>query len=193
MRARRTLPAAALALALGTLLAGCGVTTTDVVDMGVPATGVKRPGEKGDTVQLYFMSPTGVRGTTRMAKARLGAEGAVALLLDGPFEAERARGLYSELPGFPPRSVQVTVDGRQVRVQLPLNPTVLSPVARSQIVCTAADNDTPVGGRLRDTKVVLTDGNAILADMICDNGTAFPDAKAPSPSPGTGLTGGAAQ
>ncbi|MBB5118803.1 hypothetical protein [Streptomyces eurocidicus] len=179
MRAGRTAPAALL---LAATLAGCGVTSTDVIDVGQPASGAKRPGavqEKG--ARIYLMSPTGVKSVPREAKTKLGAEDAVALLLNGPEEYERVRGLYSDLPRMRADQVHVTTGTLRVSVQMPFNVLRLSPVARSQFVCTAADNETPRGRQVHDVKVELSGGGYVISDLVCDSNNAFPAGKLPTP------------
>ncbi|MGK5549223.1 hypothetical protein ACSNOH_31530 [Streptomyces sp. URMC 127] len=182
MTARR-LRRAALAAALLTALAGCGVTTTDVIDVGQPATGAKRQGEADAAeAKLYFMSPTGVTQVTRQAKAKLGAEDAIVLLLEGPDEDQRIRGLYSDVPRMK-GEVHVTTGTMRVGIQMPYNVTRLSPVARSQFVCTAAANEVPRGRQIHDVKVELSGGGLVISDLVCDSNNAFPAAKLPTPAP----------
>ncbi|MBT2387625.1 hypothetical protein [Streptomyces sp. ISL-11] len=180
MTARRT----ALAALLLATLAGCGVTTTDVIDVGQPAGGAKRQGAIDD-VRLYFMSPTGVKPRPRSAKTKLGAEDAIALLLDGPDEAERLQGLYSDVPKMSTDKVHVTTGTLRVSVQLPFNVLRLTPVARSQFVCTAADNEAPRGRPVHDVKVELSGGGFVISDLVCDSNNAFPAEKLPTAAPPT--------
>ncbi|MFE5867239.1 hypothetical protein ACFQ6V_01155 [Streptomyces roseifaciens] len=178
-RVRRAAPAALLAAAL----TGCGVTTTDVIDVGQPATGAKRQGEVNSAeARLFFMSPTGVTSVTRPAKAKLGAEDAVALLLQGPNEEERVRGLYSDVPKMN-GEVHVTTGTLRVSIQMPFNVLRLTPVSRSQFVCTAAANEVPRGRQIHDVKVELSGGGYVITDLVCDSNQAFPAAKLPSPTP----------
>ncbi|MCD9141179.1 GerMN domain-containing protein [Streptomyces albireticuli] len=179
--------AALAALLLTGTLAGCGVTSTDVIEVGQPASGAKRPGttqEKG--ARIYLMSPTGVKSVPRDAKTKLGAEDAVALLLNGPEPDERVRGLYSDLPRMRADQVHVTTGTLRVSVQMPFNVLRLSPVARSQFVCTAADNETPPRRQIHDVKVELSGGGYTISDLVCDSNNAFPAAKLPSPQAGSG-------
>ncbi|MEU8545865.1 hypothetical protein [Streptomyces roseoverticillatus] len=182
MTARR-LRHAALTAALLTALAGCGVTTTDVIDVGQPATGAKRQGEvNAAEAKLYFMSPTGVTQVTRQAKAKLGAEDAIVLLLEGPDEDQRIRGLYTDVPKMK-GEVHVTTGTLRVSIQMPYNVLRLSPVARSQFVCTAAANEVPRGRQIHDVKVELSGGGLVISDLVCDSNNAFPAAKLPTPAP----------
>ncbi|MEV5376312.1 hypothetical protein B7P34_34045 [Streptosporangium nondiastaticum] len=178
----RGLRHAAVAAALLTALAGCGVTTTDVIDVGQPATGAKRQGEVAAEAKLYFMSPTGVTQVTRPAKAKLGAEDAIVLLLEGPDEDQRIRGLYTDVPKMK-GEVHVTTGTLRVGIQMPYNVLRLSPVARSQFVCTAAANEVPRGRQIHDVKVELSGGGVVISDLVCDSNNAFPAAKVPTPAP----------
>ncbi|ARZ66458.1 GerMN domain-containing protein [Streptomyces sp. HU2014] len=187
---RKGRPALAALLLTGTL-AGCGVTSTDVIDVGQPASGAKRPGttqEKG--ARIYLMSPTGVKSVPRDAKTKLGAEDAVALLLNGPETDERVRGLYTDLPRMRADQVHVTTGTLRVSVQMPINVLKLSLAARSQLVCTAADNETPRRRQVHDVKVELSGGGYVISDLVCDSNNAFPAAKLPTPQVDGGSGGG---
>ncbi|MFD0381786.1 hypothetical protein ACFQ2B_03285 [Streptomyces stramineus] len=180
MRTTRKRYAVGAAALLLTTLAGCGVTTTDVIDAGLPATGARRPGAANVfDVRLYFMSPSGITSSPREAGAKVGAEEAVNLLLQGTNSAEQVRGLYSDLPKMN-GEVHVTTGTMRVGIQLPLNVTRLSPIARSQLVCTAANAEVPRGRALHDVKVELSGGSYVISDMVCDSNNAFPAAKLPT-------------
>ncbi|GAA0365415.1 hypothetical protein [Streptomyces blastmyceticus] len=172
--------AAAAAALLLTTLAGCGVTTTDAIDAGQPATGAKKKGiTNTHEVRLYFMTPTGIASSGRDAADKVGAEDAIALLLKGTNSAEQARGFYSDLPKLN-GEVHVTTGTMRVGIQLPYNVLRLSLVARSQLVCTAASAEVPRGRAVQDVKVELSGGNYVVSDLVCDNNNAFPAAQVPT-------------
>ncbi|MEU1373782.1 hypothetical protein ABZ442_08970 [Streptomyces triculaminicus] len=167
MRARRAATAALLLGSLAAPLAACGIEPTEVVEVGQPAQGVRRPGVKTPEVRLYFGFPGGVQMVNRPADAEVSAEEAVPLLLAGPNEAEKMRGLYSELPRIGGRFEVVSAVGR-VTVSLPLDVTRLSPVARVQLVCTAAHNTVPGGLRPEQVRVDLAGAGKKIPDLLCD-------------------------
>ncbi|MEU4211642.1 hypothetical protein AB0F13_16845 [Streptomyces sp. NPDC026206] len=168
MNVRRVVAAVVLSGALAGVLAGCGVEPTGVIEVGRPAQGAKRPGVPVKEARLYFGYPGGLQAVSRPAGGEVSAEEAVPLLLAGPNEPERIRGLYSELPRFGGRIEVVTGQGT-VTIQLPLDVTRLSPTARSQLVCTAAHNGVPGDLPAEEVKVVLSGGGKKLADQTCDN------------------------
>ncbi|MEU7169439.1 GerMN domain-containing protein [Streptomyces morookaense] len=143
MRARRAMTVSAGSAALLGVLAGCGIEPTDVVEVGLPATGVKRPGTRVEDAILYFASqPGGVLPLHRPAGGEVTAEEAVQLLMKGPNDAERMRGLYSELPRDV-RVVAIATEQGKVKIRLSGDAGRLSPVARQQVVCTAVHNAVP--------------------------------------------------
>ncbi|MGW1075892.1 hypothetical protein [Streptomyces sp. NPDC002537] len=177
MRKHRAVGAALLAATL----AGCGVTTTGVIDVGEPATGARRQQANVHYVQLYFMTPTGIVSSPREAGEKVGAEDAIALLLKGTNQPEKERGFYSDLPKLN-GEVHVTTGTMRVGIQLPNNVLKLSPVARSQLVCTAATAEVPPGRQIHDVKVELSGGGYVSSDLVCDNNNAFPAGSLPSPA-----------
>ncbi|KNB53780.1 hypothetical protein [Streptomyces caatingaensis] len=167
MRTRRLLAVVPL---LG-LLAGCGIERTEVIDFGLPATGVKRPGDPGYRARLYFAVVNGaVFGLPRPADGPVDAEQAVRLMLAGPNDAERARGFFSEVmmkPGPSGAGVSVTVSRGQVAIRLPFDVGQLTRPARTQLVCTAAHNEVPGNVPAADVKVTLAGGGKRLPDLRC--------------------------
>ncbi len=180
--ARKPHAAAAAALLL-TTLAGCGVTTTDAIDAGLPATGARKQGITNTyELRLYFMTPTGIAATRRDAGDKVGAEDAIAWLMKGPNQPEKERGMYSDLPKLN-GEVHVTTGTMRVGIQLPYNVLKLSLVARSQLVCTAANAEVPRGRPIQDVKVELSGGSYVVSDLVCDNNNAFPAAQIPTKAP----------
>jgi hypothetical protein len=181
MRLTRSVRAGGAAALLCAVLAGCGVTTTDVIDAGMPASGARRPGgERKFEVRLYFMSPYGVVSSPREAGDRVAPEDAVALLRQGPNPAELARGFYSDLPKMN-GDLHVTVGTRRVNIQMPFNVLKLSPVARSQLVCTAANAEAAPNDPLQSVKVDLSGGGYVISDLVCEGNNAFPAGGVPAP------------
>ncbi|MBZ4321120.1 hypothetical protein [Streptomyces huiliensis] len=165
MRIRR---AAAGALLLGTL-AGCGIEPSEVIEFGQPATGVHQPGAPGWAARLYFAVVTGVIATPRPADGPVTAEDAVRLMLQGPNEAERTRGIYSDI-GIrrPETDTLVTTERGRVAIRLPVDVTRLTRTARIQLVCTAAHNQVPGGLPWNQVKVTLSGGGKRLDALECD-------------------------
>ncbi|MFI0740719.1 hypothetical protein ACH4PU_21905 [Streptomyces sp. NPDC021100] len=164
MRARR---ASAAVLLLGTL-AGCGIEPTEVIEFGQPATGVHQPGAPGWEARLYFAVVTGVIGTPRPADGPVTAEDAVRLMLRGPNEAERTRGLYSDIGVRPEAGVHVTTAPGLVEIALPLDVSRISRTARTQLVCTAAHNQVPGGLPWNRVRVTLSGEGKRLDGLECD-------------------------
>ncbi|GAA0399148.1 hypothetical protein [Streptomyces luteireticuli] len=159
---RRVLAAVAL---LG-LLTGCGIERTEAIDFGLPATGAKRPGERGWSARLYFAVANNVVGASRPADGPVSAEDAVKLMLQGPNEPERARQFVSEV--MLKSGVSVTAARGQVSIRLPLDVSKLTRTARTQLVCTAAHNEVPGASRWQDVKVTLVGDGKKLPDLVCD-------------------------
>jgi hypothetical protein len=123
-------------LAVTSLLAGCGITPTDVMDGGEPAIGF-RP-----STRLYFVSGSRLRVAIRPIPWPP-LKDTIKLLFDGPNAGERARGLVSELqPGGIP--IKVTSGQAKVHISLPLPKPMAVPQRPGlrlwigQLTCTAA-------------------------------------------------------
>ncbi|MFC9239953.1 hypothetical protein ACFTZK_26400 [Streptomyces decoyicus] len=174
----------ALAVGLtGTLagaLAGCGIAPTDVIDAGEPATGVRSPGQPEAEVQLFFYGPSGLRSATRRAKAPVGPEQAIEVLMKGPNHAERMRGLSSVLPKFPGPLTAVTHVGSVV-ITLPMNVKRLDSASLNQLVCTAANARVPGNKPPGEVTVTLASKSVRVGPMVCGGNNAFPVVE-PSPT-----------
>ncbi|MEV4440736.1 hypothetical protein AB0K09_17275 [Streptomyces sp. NPDC049577] len=179
---RHATRSALLALAALVTLSGCGIEPSEVVEVGRPATGVKRPGRPATEARLYFAYPGGLFGVVRPAGGEISAEEAVPLLLQGPNEAERMRGLYSDLPKIAAGKVQVTTATGQVAIRLPVDPTRLPSVGRTQLVCTAAHNAVPGDLPPDEVKVQLSGAGRTLSDQTCDNRQIFVPPGSSSPT-----------
>ncbi|MEU9114928.1 hypothetical protein AB0D04_24865 [Streptomyces sp. NPDC048483] len=191
-RVRRTvaggLAGGLLAGALAGALTGCGIESTDVIDAGEPATGVKSPGEPAADVQLFFYGPNGLRSATRPAKAPVDPQEAIELLMDGPNHAERQRGLSSVLPKFPGRLTATTGQGR-VALTLPMNAKLLDSPSLNQLVCTAANARVPGDKPPGEVTVTVVGEGVRVGPMVCGGNNAFPVVQ-PSPNTATPRSAG---
>ncbi|MER7758142.1 hypothetical protein [Streptomyces sp. NPDC097619] len=143
-----------LPLSLALALSACGISPTGPVDAGGPASGAPLyPGEARGT-RLYFASPYGMRSAARPSSGTPSPQRALELLLQGPTESERARGLTTRIPLLP-RTPVATAGLNSVTVRLPLSVAAgeLDITALSQIVCTVA-HATTLGDAPPDRVVV---------------------------------------
>lgn len=144
---RRALPTAALAVLLGATAAACGIDTTGPVRAGPPASGIPRPGTRAQSTQLYFAGPYGLHAVFRPTGRRLGPQQALDLLLKGPTDAERQRGLVSQVPAMAGQVTATAATGAvDVFVPVAVATGELDVTAVGQLACTAAHAEVP-GGR----------------------------------------------
>ncbi|MEU8954700.1 hypothetical protein AB0C93_10370 [Streptomyces sp. NPDC048518] len=122
---------------------GCGISTTAPQQAGAPASGIQRPGTGADHARLYFVGPYGLRATTRPTDRPLLPQQALDLLLEGPTDAERKRGLISEVPAMNGRLTATAATAGTVDIYLPVNIAELQIAAVSQLACTAAHSEVP--------------------------------------------------
>ncbi|WP_326615917.1 hypothetical protein OG863_01620 [Streptomyces decoyicus] len=169
------------------LLAGCGISPTAPTTAGAPASGALQPGTRTHDARLLFVGPTGLRYAARTSTSSIGPQEAIDLLLKGPSQAERKRGLTTLVPAMKGR---VTADaGRNGVVDLRFPTTVerLDHAAVSQLVCTAAKarnrDQTKVLVRVHegrtDSRTDRQSGSQIddTWDVRCDSvGNAYPAA-----------------
>ncbi|MBD0748129.1 hypothetical protein [Streptomyces sp. CBMA152] len=121
------------------LVAGCGIRSTDVVEVGDPAFAKVAPaGPDGTT--LYFKGPNGLLPVVR-AEARVPGH-AVMLLLNGPTEAEKDAGLDTELPHYY-GGLGIGKDGASMTIRMERAVLDFSALAREQLVCTASHTVSP--------------------------------------------------
>ncbi|MGW9432662.1 hypothetical protein ACWHA1_32605 [Streptomyces decoyicus] len=172
--------AVGLTATLAGALAGCGIAPTDVIDAGEPATGVRSPGQPEAEVQLFFYGPSGLRSATRRAKAPVGPEEAIEVLMKGPNHAERMRGLSSVLPKFPGSLTAVTHVGSVV-ITLPMDVKRLDSASLNQLVCTAANARVPGDKPPGEVTVTLVSKTVRVGPMVCGGNNAFPVVE-PSPT-----------
>ena len=137
--------AVALAAAAGAvvLLAGCGVPTSGVIDVGVPASGLPTVPAAGSRAVLYFLDGDRLRPVRQDVKDVQDGQDpvttAVELLLAGPAAAGRPD-LTTHLlrPVAPSGSVEVWTRGRTVTVRLPRGIPAPDALGLRQLACTAA-------------------------------------------------------
>ncbi|MFF5180227.1 hypothetical protein ACFY2Q_19565 [Micromonospora sp. NPDC000316] len=132
----------AVGLLLALLATGCGVLPTDVIN-GRPAV----TGQSG-SVGVYLIADgqvaLAIRPTKTPSPSSPPPAEVLAMLAQGPSDAERRVGLTSEVPaGVTPATVGPTTDGLTVRLTGAVRS--LSPLAVDQIVCTAVDAATAAG------------------------------------------------
>ncbi|RPK54048.1 hypothetical protein EES43_29715 [Streptomyces sp. ADI96-02] len=136
-----------LAVLTGWGAAGCGLGSTGPVPAGAPASGFQ--GQSGGaSVRLYFVGRDGLQAVSRPAATAPDPQAALDLLVRGPDEAERARGLTTEVAASEDRLTAGVADGT---VDLRLAESValmrgMGGLGLAQIICTVANADVP-GGR----------------------------------------------
>ncbi|MFC9235278.1 hypothetical protein ACFTZK_02255 [Streptomyces decoyicus] len=157
------------------LLVGCGISPTGPTTAGAPASGALQPGTRTHDARLLFVGPTGLRYAARTSTSPVGPQEAIDLLLKGPSQAERKRGLTTLVPAMSGRVTAEAGRNHVVDLRLPTTVEHLDHAAVSQLVCTAAkalDRDqTKVLVRVRESQL---DGTW---DVRCDSvGNAYPAA-----------------
>lgn len=142
-----------LLLLLLLALAGCGVRPSDPIEGG-PA-----PVEEvTEGTVVYLLEGETL---TRVVRPSAQEENALELLAKGPTQRELMEGLTTEIPRYAsPITWTTTADGITVRISSELR--YLSPLARSQLVCTAIPRD-----RLERTWVTLADPTETLTPQQC--------------------------
>ncbi|MDI2130200.1 hypothetical protein [Yinghuangia seranimata] len=140
-------PAALAGALLTTVLAGCGVQPTPVIDAGVPAGGLTQG------MRLYFASAAGLRAAPRPDLQITELSQAVSALQGGPDAAEAAAGMYNTA-----YLAAYTVTSDQGQVTLSLGKPALEGLAEpavGQLVCTLARAESYVN-RTRPDEVQVT-------------------------------------
>jgi hypothetical protein len=149
----------------GSLLVGCGIQETAVIEAGRPVVADLLPPREGRVLLFFFSTvdellpvPRIVDGPWERASAGATASAttdeesadgqtsgssplaAVTALLAGPDKAERQAGMRNapSLPRAATAADRVVVDGSTVEVELRLRVKRLTAPARDQLVCTAA-------------------------------------------------------
>lgn len=127
----RQLGLALLLVTLATCLASCGIRPTEVIAGLEAPTG---PVEN-TSPSLFFVQSGGALAATSRPSGSLSGTDVVALLAQGPTEAERTRGLTTEVPvDAAPAFVDRVANG--LDVTLSTDVSLLSDVAVQQVVCT---------------------------------------------------------
>jgi hypothetical protein len=150
MRRRRA--GAALLVAAGLLLAGCGIPTTGVVEAGEPGVGVL------STLTLYFVRTQDGALVALPSRMYMPSDiaSAVAMLVKGPSaDTARIAGLTTELPA-PAGAPAVRTDGDTITIDLRMAPVRLTGTAVDQVVCTALAARTVEEPGARPGRVVVT-------------------------------------
>jgi len=143
-----------LLLLLLLALTACGVRPSDTIEGGPPPTEGMTDG-----VVLYLLAGVTL---TRVVRPLVAAPTTpLELLAQGPTSRELAEGLTTEIPPYAaPITAVMTRDGITVRISSALK--YLSPLAQSQLVCTAIPPD-----RKRNPEVILTDPTEKLPPQTC--------------------------
>lgn len=131
------------------LLSGCDIPATGVVQAGDPATGV-RP-----TAVLYFIADDQLVPVYREVTQPIHVDMAVELLIGGPDQLDRRRGLTTAFTRM--STPTISADGARVSVQLSPYTDPLVPIAARQLICTVAEarlSDDPDAVRTGVTVVV---------------------------------------
>ena len=149
-------------LVLVAALTGCGVRPSGVISGGpAPTDHLAPPVEQPKDVTLYFLAGSSLTPVLRPARQRLRPVQALALLEQGPGDAERAANLTSEVPtGLNPVTVTIDASGN-VDVVVSADVTTLSNPAVDQIVCTVRD------ALSATAPITLTSGAATRGPRMC--------------------------
>ena len=143
-----------LALLLLLALTACGVRPSVPIEGGPPPREEFRP---GDAAFVYLLNGVTLTRVRRPATQNTALE----LLVAGPTSDERAQGLTTEIPpDAGPITVSQNADGVTVRISSAVQE--LSPLAQSQLVCTAAIPD-----QEWSIRVTLTDPTGTLPPQQC--------------------------
>lgn len=171
---------AGLSALVALLLTGCGISSTGPEGAGDPAVGANRSGAPTHDARLLFVGPYGLRYAARVAGSPVGPQEAVDLLLEGPTEAERRRGLVTLVPPMKGEVTATRAAPDRVELYLPVPVARLEQAAVSQLACTAAK-----AVDLDQTKVLVRVHERDIAapwDLRCDaSGSAYP-AEVPKPA-----------
>jgi hypothetical protein len=139
MPLRSAARAVALPAAAGLLLTGCGIKPTGVIESGAPAKmTVTVP--NGESL-VYYLTPDDRLAPSSVWYTSPTPGGALARLLIGPSEQEKAAGLRTAVPAVDfttateVRVLQTNSD--VIEVLLPIAVDGLPELARRQLVCTA--------------------------------------------------------
>lgn len=169
-------------------LSACGIPATGVVEAGGPASGIV------PTTPMFFVRDGTLAAVPRVTARPGDAGAALQMLLIGPTQVEAHGGLATEVPGAPaevpgaptaaalaptsasrapeqtsPDGPTVSVKGDTLSIRLPSGFGELSPLATSQLICTAAAAHRighPSGGAVT---VTVSDGSGWHAEGTDEN------------------------
>ncbi|MFD8169291.1 hypothetical protein ACFV2W_22855 [Streptomyces cellulosae] len=191
---RRRLGAAALL----TMLTGCGVPTSDVIEAGAPASGMPGPPvptadvAEPATVPLFFLTDGELTAYPRPATDAADLTSVVRLLLEGPNEKERAVSATTALPRLSSAPSVTVTDGSTIKVTLPDAPTPVSREALLQLTCTVRYAAAPFprpSGQDRTPRLQVTGASWTMTSPTTSC-PAKPSAEAGGPFHGGGGGGG---
>ena len=142
-----------LILLLALTATACGVRPTDVIE-GDPAPTEE---EITESTVLYFLQGATLTRVVRPPSDQSPLE----LLAQGPTPEELAEDLTTEIPPYAsPITLTPGTNGTTVRISSRLR--YLSPLAQSQLVCTAITPEQPPG-----VEIVLSDPEETLPPQAC--------------------------
>jgi hypothetical protein len=129
------------------LLTACGIPTTDVVQAGPPASGIRHPAPPAPPVPLLYFVKNGVQiPVPRTIDGPVGVDTAVKAEFLGPNAQEQQEGLTTALPPLT-AGPTVRTEGSQVWIGLPADTPRLNGTALQQLVCTVSSaRSAPVPG-----------------------------------------------
>ncbi|MFI9168185.1 hypothetical protein [Streptomyces lincolnensis] len=165
-------------------LVSCGIPETGVVEAGGPAGGVV------PRVRVFFVADGALVSVPRTTPAPIEVESALEILLQGPTDAERAKGLTTRLPlpmlvpsalATPPATsppgapgevgeaapasdvVAVTTRGGTLSVEVSASARELAGPAADQLICTAlaAQRVAEPGAEPKPVTVTSADGRGV--------------------------------
>ncbi|MFE6738662.1 hypothetical protein [Streptomyces tubercidicus] len=154
---------------------GCAIGPSGVMAVDRPATGIRT------TASLYFLGPAGPTPVVRQVAGPTTAEAAVNTLFAGPSPSEQARGLSTEVP-ISPRLVRAKAGTGKVDLVLPVDVSALSPLAVSQIVCTAVSAQRSTDPTPITIGITIHGGGGFLGPLYCAGSRPHATSRPPEPS-----------
>ncbi|MFD8424060.1 hypothetical protein [Streptomyces sp. NPDC059466] len=146
-------PALLLSLTAALTLAACGVPPSDVIQAGVPASGMSSPRATPPAptaIPLYFLRDGDLASYPRKVPDPGDLGAVVRLLFGGPTTTEAVTATTA-LPRLSDTPDVALGDGKDVSVQLPKGVPPLSHVAMRQLACTMAHVKLPTVAPPTDT------------------------------------------
>lgn len=146
-------PALLTGLTAALTLAACGVPPSDVIQAGVPASGLSSPGATSPVpaaIPLYFLRDGDPTPYLRKVQDPGDLGAVVRLLFDGPTPSEAVTAT-TRLPRLTDAPDVTIDDSRTFSVQLPKDVPALSHAAMRQLACTLAHVPLPAAVLPTDT------------------------------------------